>query len=134
MLGTLTIYSVYRRALNVDTTKDKHEKQDHAQTTSFPMIHWRMSYDLNYSAGIQSLGICFLRLLKFSVFDIVWKWDILMGNENHVSSQLWWEEIEGWGWVEGWGFLGAGLSGLVPLMDGDTKQSCSLWKYMEDMQ
>lgn len=46
------------------------------------------------------------------VFDIVWKWDILMGNENHVSAQLWWDDRR-----RGLVWVGRGL--LVPLEGGD---------------
>ncbi len=42
------------------------------------------------------------------VFDIVWKWDILMGNENHVSTQLWWDC-----WGRGLVWMGRGLFGAI---------------------
>lgn len=41
------------------------------------------------------------------VFGIVWKWDILMGNENHVSAQLWWDELGAGFSLDGAGFVGA---------------------------
>ncbi len=53
------------------------------------------------------------------VFDIVWKWDILMGNENHVSTQLWWDC-----WGRGLVWMGQGL--LVPLEGWDPEHHQSV--------
>lgn len=90
-----TLRTSLLKGIRIQTKPKTEEKHDHAQTRSFAMIHWCFPYDMNYCAGFQVLEFfeSFQVFESLLLFDIVWKWDILMGNENHVSTQLCWDAL-----------------------------------------